>query len=180
MKRTDYEESLWNSATKRAKGMPIYGGSMRGYAANEVGALGEVVAEDTLKRLGIPVVPQYTTRHDLSALGRTIEVKTKDRTCRPYPDFACSVPDYNHEHQRPDYYVFVSLARAKDSSGGIERFHSAWVVGWCTLEELDTLGVHVAQGDVDESNDWDCSMDCTNILIDQLHPMDMLAAELGA
>lgn len=170
----DYEQGLWRRAQDRADGMPIYGNSHREAAANQVGALGEVVVERLLVAHSVPFEQAYETTHDLVLPGLTIDVKTKDRTVRPLPGYECSVPLYNHEHQRPNAFIFVSLQRDRDDHRAtMERFKRAFVVGWCSLEELDRGKVWRA-GETDPANGTTFWTDCKNVYIQDLRPMTEL------
>lgn len=165
----EYDRVLWKAAEKRASGMPIYGGSHRGVEANQVGALGEMVFEDFLMRNSIPYESSYETTHDLLVLGGSLEIKTKDRTVMPRPDYDCSVPLYNHSHQIPDRYAFISLYRDKRANQkSIERFNRAVFVGWCTYEKLELLGKRWRAGEVDPANGTKFWTDCLNIRISDL------------
>jgi len=123
---------IWNEVDRRAADLPIFNGSHRKLAANIVGCLGEVVVEMWLDAEEVSITPELTeTTHDYRLVnGSTFDVKTKDRTVSPRPYYDCSIPLYNHEHQRPDYYIFVSLERNgsnKDTSA--KRYHTAWILG---------------------------------------------------
>ena len=120
----NYDADIWRAAAERAAATPVYAGSHRKEAANQVGALGELVFESLLTAHGIPFQARYQTTEDLEILGDTVEVKTKDRTARPQPGFGCSVPLYNHEHQRPSRYLFFSLLRDRTDLPG-----RTWLAG---------------------------------------------------
>lgn len=174
----DFDPSLWRIAEERAAGMPVYTGSHRGKAANQVGALGEVLFEYLLTAHGISFVPRYETTEDLEVCGDTIDVKTKDRTVAPRRHYECSVPLYNHEHQRPAIYVFVSLLRSKfDKRTTNERFTKAFIVGWCTLGEIDAKGTLKRTNEVDRSNGTRFWTACKNLAISDLNPMADLLGE---
>lgn len=111
MVRFDYRQDVWSRAADRAAQMPIYAGSHRRGAANELGALGEVIFEEFLRSHGIPFDPRYETTEDLLLFDATVEVKTKDRTVNPQPHYECSVPLYNHEHQRSNGTTFWTSCR---------------------------------------------------------------------
>lgn len=169
-----YDEHLWELAAERARRMPVYAGSHRKAAANEVGALGEVVFEDYLARHGIPFTPRYVTTDDLELFGATVDVKTKDRTVHPRPHHGCSVPLYNHEHQRPSLYVFVSLYRDKGSSlPGIKRFTSAFLLGWASLRQVDA-GRRWEAGETDPENGTRFWTACLNLAVQDLRPIKEL------
>ena len=168
----EYDAALWRRAEERALAMPIYVGSHRGKAANQVGALGEVLFEHLLEQHGIPFVQKYETTEDLEVFGDTIDVKTKDRTVRPELGYDCTVPLYNHEHQRPSRYVFASLLRARgDERESIGRFTKAYLIGWCTLERMETGKVWEAD-EVDPSNGTRFWTACKNLYLSDLSPMN--------
>ena len=134
---------------------PVYKGSHREEAANHVGIMGEVIARRWLKAMGVKYVPTNTTQHDLimPKPSKTIDVKTKDRTVIPRLDYEASVPLYNHEHQRPDYYLFLSLHRDKSlPSNDLRRFQEAYVLGAASQKLLHTKGIERDAGEVDPRN----------------------------
>jgi hypothetical protein len=120
-------ETHWNKALERVEGLPIYEGSHRGVQGNEVGCLGEIVIEAFFKEHDVVFKDdRNSTTHNYTINEKyTLDVKTKDRTVPPRSNYDCSVPLYNHEHQRPDYYYFVSLFRDKKYKDGndIGRFY---------------------------------------------------------
>ena len=127
----ELNESIWSLAETRVKELPIYKNSHREVEANQVGVLGEIVTELWLSHLQIPYLDQKITTHDylLTKVDKRLEVKTKDRTVVPFSDYDCSVPLYNHEHQIPDYYLFISLLRNKRFEGNnIRRFQRAYIL----------------------------------------------------
>lgn len=167
-----YDAELWSKAQERASATPIYEKSHRGAAANQVGALGEVVFEYFLEKKRIPFSSKYQTTEDLEVYGDTIDVKTKDRTVRPEGGYDCTVPLYNHDHQRPTRFVFVSLLRARgDERATIERFTKAFVLGWCEFEKIDS-GKVWEEGEVDPSNGTKFWTACKNIYVHDLHSME--------
>ena len=70
-----------------------------------------------MKQNNIPYTPELEkTTHDyLVGNGLTIDVKAKDRTVTPKFDYDNSVPLYNQTHQRPDYFLFISLERSRSN-----------------------------------------------------------------
>ena len=84
---------LLGIAAERAAEWPEYRRSMRKRAANEVGALGEVVALAYLASLSATVTEAGEIGHDLIVNGKTVDVKTKERTVAPLPHYECSVPE---------------------------------------------------------------------------------------
>lgn len=145
---------------------PVYEYSHRQEQANEVGVLGEVLARRWLKTAGVNVIPTNTTQHDLrmSEGGKTIDVKTKDRTVTPRMDYEASVPLYNHDHQRPDYYLFVSLLRDKgNTSKDISRFTAGFIVGAISQNKLNKIGIRRDRDEVDPRNGTQFWTSCLNV-----------------
>ena len=167
-------EDIWRIAEERTHTLPIYPGSHRESEANEVGVLGEVAAEHWMKNYGLAFKDErHCTTHDyrISRTGRTIDVKTKDRTVAPRPYYECSVPLYNHSHQRPDYYLFVSLLRDRDTrrlSKDIRRFTHAYILGAITPNRIDEIGTIWNAGSVDPSNGTTFWTACMNVRVEQL------------
>lgn len=156
---------------------PVYRGSHRGVAANEVGCLGEAVTLRLLSEHGVPVSAVFETTHDFELWdGRAVEVKTKDRTVAPQQYFDCSVPAYVADHQmsRVAFFVFVSLEREKQGRlAGLERFHTAHFVGVATPALMVARGRIIEAGatDVNGTTFW---TDCLNVACSDLVPMSAM------
>ena len=160
--------------------MPVYAGSHRKQAGNLVGALGDIVFEHFLRGHGIPFASRYTTTDDLEIFGATADVKTKDRTVTPEPHHECSAPPYNHEPQRPDFHVFVSLYRDRDpTTAGLARLSHACLLGWPSIRQVDD-GRRWEAGDVDPENGTRFWTACLNIAVRDLRPPDILVARARA
>lgn len=165
------EDRHYLEAERRVSSSQVYVGSHRGEAANQVGFLGEVVFEEFLKYKAIEFVDMRTeTTHDyLISKSLTVDVKTKDRTVPPRGYFDNSVPLYNHEHQRPDYYYFISLLRSsKESSSDIKRFKNAYLLGGMSIAALESQGKHWEAGETDPSNGTTFWTACINVNMDAL------------
>ena len=105
----------------------------------------------------------------------TVDVKTKDRTVLPKINYDNSVPLYNHEHQRPDYYLFISLFRDKNIPvSDIRRYRTACIVGGIDIETLDVVGKDWDAGETDTRNDTKFWTACKNIEMSQLLPLKEL------
>ena len=157
--------SIIREAVERVGDLRIFARSHRGHHANVVGSIGEVVFERFLSAHGIVFRDHHrsSTKHDYVVDGGvSIDVKTKDRTVRPKPFFANSVSLYNHSHQRPDYYFFVSLLR-EPGEFNLRLFRLAYLVGGIDITTLDRDGVRWKSGDVDPKNGIKFCMDCLNI-----------------
>lgn len=164
-------ECLLSKAQAQLESTPVWEGSHRGVAANQVGVLGELIVEQWLESNGISFKDdRATTTHDYTLRnGKTFDVKTKDRTVTPKADYDCSVPLYNHNHQRPDYYIFVSLERDRaNKTQSINRFHTAHILGGINLQQLESNGVIWKKGETDPANGTTFWTDCKNVKVEQL------------
>lgn len=162
-----------NRAAEVIQGLPVWQGSHRGYAANQVGVLGEVVVREYLQQHGLVVSPVFSTSHDLELPnGKRIEVKTKDRTVPPRPDYECSIPLYNESHQAVDYYIFASLQRMRSRTDeDLDRFTSAHLVGAANRRMVEEQGVVRQTGEVDPRNGTRFWTACRNLYIRDLRDL---------
>ena len=122
----------WELANKRVESSKVYKLSHRGEEANQVGFLGEIVFEEFLKKNGIKFIDdRIKTTHDYVINSLTVDLKTKDRTVRPKKHYDNSVPKYNHEHQRPKFYYFISLLRDKNNKSKKNKsIYRSFLDGW--------------------------------------------------
>ncbi|MDQ7968702.1 MAG: hypothetical protein REI95_03575, partial [Oxalicibacterium faecigallinarum] len=168
----EIDEKIWDKAEAKVKELPIYEKSHRKQQANEVGVLGEVIAEYWLKEEKVNFLDEtHCTTHDYRFVpsGKTIDVKTKDRTVIPESDYDCSVPLYNHSHQQPDYYLFISLYRDKKSKeNSLRKFTQAYIVGAANQKQIQVKGKIWKEGEIDYSNGTKFWTDCINIKISDL------------
>jgi hypothetical protein len=74
--------------------------------------------------------------------------------------------------QNPELYVFLSLQRYSDihDKQDICRFHTAWILGYATKDDMSTLAQIRKAGDR-EPNGVVFFTDCMNIFIYQLRPI---------
>jgi hypothetical protein len=169
-------------ALTRAKSLPVFKGSHRKLQANIVGSIGEVVFEQFLERNLVPFEDcRDSTKHDylVGAQRLTLDLKTKDRTVKPRIDYDNSVPLYNHEHQRPRYYFFVSLLRSPGADEeDIQRFTSAFLLGGIDIKTLDRDGTKWEAGQTDPSNGTTFWTACINVSMRQLFSCSQLLRTL--
>ena len=161
----------WERANLRVKNTKIYENSYRKIEANEVSFLGEVVFEDFLNKNSVLFKDdRISTKHDYTINNSiTLDVKTKDRTVLPKKHYDNSVPLYNHDHQRPDFYYFISLLRDKNSNlQNISRFTHAFILGGIDLHTLEEKGKHWKKNQIDPSNNTKFWTDCINVSMDLL------------
>jgi hypothetical protein len=167
-------EEIYLESESRAAKLPIFANSHRKRNANEIGCLGEVIAEQWMRSNCINYTPNLEeTTHDYVVNNQlTIDVKTKDRTVVPKIDYDNSAPFYNHTHQQPDYFFFISLKRDRtNKSDDIRRFYSAYLVGAISYEELDAVGILFRQDEEDWRNGTKFWTDCLNVEVGQLIPL---------
>ena len=166
-------EEYWKRALERVEKNPIYDGSHRQGMANQVGFLGEIVAEKWFSKHCIPFQHEDVTKHDYIICNKiTLDVKTKDRTVAPKINYDNSVPLYNHNHQRPDYYLFISLLRDKSfDQTDIRRFTHAYIVGAIDIATLDDKAKKWEAGDIDPDNGTKFWTACLNVNMADLTPL---------
>ena len=172
-------EKMVCEAYKRANALPEYEYSHRKLQANFVGCIGEIVMGDFFEQKGIQFTDdRHNTTHDfLVSNCLTIDVKTKDRTVRPQRNYDNSVPLYNHEHQRPDYYYFVSLLRDKNRpDSDVYRFSHAFIVGGLDIATLEAKGRVWQENEIDPDNGTKFWTSCINVsMADLLSNKEMLS-----
>ena len=162
-------DDLLEEADLRAKFQGELKDSMRGMQANQVGALGELVGMRYLSGRGIKYEEVFCTEYDLRLTdsNTTLEFKTKERTVAPLDSYECTVPVYNHDHQRPDYYFFVSL-QSSGKSDDIRRFTAAHILGMISFANFEKKAQRWNPSDTDLSNNWKPSIECLNVKITDL------------
>ena len=182
--RCNLSDRFWLPALGRVDAMnKNFKGSHRGRKAQEVGFLGEVVAEAWFERCGIHFKDdrdKYT--HDYTLNGSiTLDVKTKDRTVVPKIYYENSVPLYQTDYQRPEYYLFISLLRDKGfPPDEIQRFTHAYILGAIDLITLESSGKRWDAKDVDPSNGTKFWTACINVNMGQLIPLSDIKRTWGA
>lgn len=165
-------EVIYREAEIKAQEQKIFYNSHRKDEANGVGCLGEVIFEHWLSKKDVNfTVELEKTTHDYRVHTYTVDVKTKDRTVKPKDFYDNSAPLYNHLHQRPDYFFFISLERSKSiDSKDLRRFHSAYLLGGISYTELDRIGVPFLEDEEDWRNKTRFWTDCLNVEMWQLVP----------
>jgi hypothetical protein len=162
-------DDLHDRAVVRASTVPELRRSMRGAAGNLVGAFGELVAMRYMDMLGVGYVDVAESHRewDLVTVAGTVDVKTKERTVPPAPNFDCTVPAYAQGVALPDWYLFVSLM--SDGSKGVERFVRGWVLGSISRLRFDEVAVRWEPGQQDR-NGWSATIACANVPVSSLAP----------
>lgn len=168
---------IMEMATQRAKTLPIFDNSHRKLEANIIGCIGEILFEQFLKADGVHFEDMRdNTDMDYIVNNRyTFDVKTKDRTVPPREFYECSVPLYNHNHQKPNYYYFISLERDKGcEQSDINRFKNAYLLGGIDQKNLHAKGKQWNKDEVDTRNGTRFWTDCLNVEIKDLIPNNEL------
>jgi hypothetical protein len=115
------------------------------------GAVGQAVFERAMSDLGIDWSLEADWNYDYKSDGRTVEVKTKERSVAPRPEYEASVYEYNHQRQNADWYAFVSLKFAdgynKESKEARYKYSVGWVVGCIQREDFAQVARVVEVGD---------------------------------
>ena len=91
--------------------------------------------------------------------GKKVDVKTKQTSVAPLPDYDCSVANFNTK-QACDTYAFV---RVKND------FTVGWYLGSMNKKEYLEKAIFMKKGDVDPSNNYTVRADCYNLKIKQLY-----------
>ena len=109
-----------------------------------------------------------------------LEVKTKDRTVVPLPKYECTLPAYNHEHQKADFFIFVSLHRDKNHPNGndISRYKRAYIVGGMSWQQFEDKKVFWKKDQKDPTNGTVFWTDCWNVYIRETEPVHNIGKEL--
>ena len=165
------ETSAIKTALVRLREIGVLEGSYRKEAANLIGCIGEIVFKACMVQHGI-AVEDVTDRTDMDFRLQcrfTVDIKTKDRTVFPKADYDNSIPLYNHEHQRPDYFFFISLVRDKKANvNDPYRFTHACLVGGIDQTSLGELGTVWKKDQVDPRNGTKFWTDCINVAMTDL------------
>jgi len=163
MIRIRVTEEMTIRAKNKAENLGELRNSIRKGGGNEAGFLGE---EATIMAYPHAYVDN-TYEHDIILHGYKIEVKSKDRTVVPKPNYECSVSDYN-THQKADLYVFTSLLRTDDG------YTDAYILGYSSPYYYFRNARKILRGETDPTNNWTASCDCYNLRISKLIPPEML------
>ena len=160
------KEILW-LAEKRIEDVPILKNSIRGKEANFIGSIGEVLFESFIQEQGLPLEKeegeQEKYNHDFVIDGKfKVDVKTKDRSVVPKPYYDCSVFQETLDHQKPDFFYFISLLK----KGGV--FTEGYLLGATSLPNLHEEGEEWKEGEIDARNGKLIRHSCVSIEIKNL------------
>ena len=170
MEKMVVTEEIISLAKKRIEDIPILKDSIRGKEANLIGSIGEVMFEKFILLEGLMLEKetgeQEKYNHDYLVEGKfTVDVKTKDRSVVPKSNYDCTVAQKTLDHQKPDYFYFVSLLKKKDVLVAEAKFTEAFMLGATDLPTLVREGEVWNEGDVDARNGKRIRVDCQSIEI---------------
>ena len=167
-------DHLLDEADRRAQKMGhLNQFTQRGLGGAQAGKLGELVAYEYLSKCGVQFEEIDCSEYDavFYSLNNkyTLEVKTKERTVAPREDYECSAFAYNQDHQKPDYYIFISLLADKTKGReDITRFTRAYILGSMSGADFDTHSRSLDTGYIDPTNNWSPTKDTRNVYIRDL------------
>lgn len=147
--------------------------TQRGLGGAQAGKLGEFVAYEYLTKCAVQYEEVDCSEYDATFynLGNkyTLEIKTKERTVAPREDYECSAFAYNQDHQKPDYYLFISLLADKTKHReDISRFTKAYILGTMSGDSFDAHARDLDVNYLDTTNNWSPSKDTRNVYIRDL------------
>ncbi len=90
--------------------------------------------------------------------GKKVDVKTKQTSVKPLPNYECSVSNHNTK-QKCDAYAFVRLKN---------DFTVGWYLGCINKTEYLDKATFMRKGDVDPCNTYTFKADCYNLAIKEL------------
>ena len=148
---------MLDAARKKANELGRLNNSILKGKGNLAGFIGEQIA---LSFLG--GVWQNTYEYDIVLPnGERIDVKTKQTSVTPLPEYECSVANYNIK-QKCDSYAFVRIKN---------DFTVGWYLGKISKEDFGKKSIFMQKGEVDPSNNYRVRADCYNVKIRELSPL---------
>lgn len=153
----DITDEMISEAQKISDHLGVLNNSIRKGQGNLAGILGEMAVQKAI----MGAQRENTFDNDIRVGSYKIEVKTKDRTIEPKPEYEVSIADYNPT-QTADYYAFVSLLK-KDN-----RYVRAYILGYYPTGEYYKHAHFFPEGAHDSSNQWVAKADCYNMLHSRL------------
>lgn len=145
-------------------------GSIEDGDGNFAGILAELVIADVLGAERDANYNRDLTLTTDQGQTKTIDAKTKRRTCPPKGYYDCSVADYNTT-QDCTFYYFNSL----DTEENI-----MWMLGYLNTHMYYDKATFHREGEYDPDNSYVFPKDCWNVAISELHQpvryLDQLSA----
>lgn len=144
-------------------------------SGKQVGALGELIAEEHLRNCKVEFESVYTTKLDIiyyiDGKPLSLDVKAKQRTVLPRAHYTASLSAYLDDHQVVDTYLFISfLIDGSMPSTDMRRFKKAFILGSIRRSEAERYKESQKAGEVDYSNGFTPKVDTWQIRHDRLNP----------
>jgi len=141
-------------ARDKAVAMGKLHNSIIGGAGNIAGFIGEAIAQQVMGG-------ELTNTYDYDLVlpnGVTVDVKTKQTSVKPLPEYDCSIAALNTK-QDCQYYCFV---RVKND------FSVGWYLGVYNKQQYMQDAVFMEKGTIDPSNGYVVKSNCYNLKISKL------------
>lgn len=144
--------------------------SITGGGGNLAGFIGEGLTAEYLSTVG-PIDYTNTYQYDM-IFNRdvAVDVKTKQTSVKPLLTYDCSI---SAKQLKQDCEVYVFCRVLKDFSRG-------WIMGWRQKDSYFDEANFMEKGVIDPSNGWKVSMDCYNLPIAELEPMNEIHKYVSA
>lgn len=146
-------------ASNKAEKLGILKKSILQGKGNSAGIVGEIVVRNY-----IGATQEESYDYDLSKDGITYDVKTKQVTTTPKPNYECSIAEYQLK-QDCDRYVFTRVNLSDNT---------CWILGWINKDEFFEKAKLIKQSEVDQSNGWQAKVSCYNLPISELKDIDII------
>jgi len=147
-------DEMRKNADRKAKAMGTLKRSIMEGKRNFVGFLGE----EMILRSFDGFDEANTFDYDLLLDGEwRIDVKTKQVTSKPKPNYECSLGTYYR--QQCDLYVFTRI---------LSTFDSGWILGYMAPVDYYAKATYIKKGTYDKTNDFTFRADSYNLPINDL------------
>lgn len=166
MIKLNFTKEMIAEAGREAEAMGKINNSITNGLGSRAGFLGEIALAKYLSG-----VRTNSKNHDIRVNGHTIEVKSKRRLVSPRPFYEGSVA-LTSSHQKPDYYVFLSLTFEKKKVIKNQEYYCGlldiWYCGAISYSDFITKAVLYKKGQKDPSNGFIVLTDMYNIKYSEL------------
>lgn len=143
-------------AHAEAKALGLLKNSIAQGKGNLAGFIGDMIIADY-----IGATLEHTYDYDMTLGHILIDAKTKNTTVKPFPDYACSVSDFNTT-QRCHWYAFARV--------DIPR-KLGYILGYMPKELFYQRAGFLRKGSIEGSNKFVVKSDCYNINVNQLYDL---------
>jgi len=172
MTKLPFKPWMIEEAREKAQSLGSINNSITKGGGNIAGYLAEIALNEYIKGENLSC-SKGRLKYDFDLLKgqNKIEVKTKRRTVDPEPHYEVSIATTS-EHQRPDFYAFISITfakkRGKGKSATYHGLKNIWLCGFLSREEFFSKAKFIRKGELDPSNGFICHQDMYNLPISKL------------